>query len=330
MRIALSLLCAFLLQISLNAQNSDCNTPSGPSQQPDSLQPVCYPGYSGTNTGALNQCYTFVATWSKMRFSMSAAVDTDINCAFPNTSIQYANFEFYESTDCVNLLTTTPIFDNLVVGDTYTFCLSITPVDPVCNWVSQTCPRVLEMRDLPVEESALRKADLGTHYQLSWESYHQETGVQYQLERMNAPEGTHKVLARFPAKAAQSVPGRYQFDQRPPTGKSWIVGLSRIEADGSISYLDAVELKPKSTPGFWSINPNPCSAKVNLDYSGPESRHCRLAVYNAAGAAILKVAGSPDAIRNVLNQNLSNFEPGIYITEITNEHQRWVSKLMKR
>lgn len=294
-----------------SAQNSTCNSPSGPMQQPDSLTPTCFSAQSGPHSGPLTQFYTFVATTANMAAQLTPVVST--SCSFPNTAIDYSNFQLYSSGDCAVLLCSSPNFNNLTIGTQYTFGLTMTPQDQSCVWLSQTCPRVVDVV-IPLGAELMYwtgKVDRD-EVKLSWDVIDVNYIHEFRVKRCGQALTPFMQVGTVGANA-RGPQGFTWIDPMPLSGKI-DYQLEIVDHNGNVSLSEVMELNVEANH-LLQIYPNPC---VNfLQVSFPESLQqvYSLAVSNLNGSYIEHLNGTPTELNNRLSLLVSRLLPGVYMIQ---------------
>lgn len=301
---------ASLLGTQLFGQNSDCLTPSGAMQQPTDPLPTCFAGYTGINTGALTQFFTFTATTANMAVELTPDVGTA--CSFPNTAINYSNFELYSTIDCGNLLSTSSTFTGLTIGASYTFGLTMTPQDPSCVWISQTCPKVVEVT-IPMAAELLYFTGRvnGSDVTLSWNCEASSLAHRFEIKRRSsallpfetvgtmeaAPQGTE-----FTWQDAQPVPGRVEYL------------LEIIDQNGTRTTSNVLQLDVNANH-LLQLFPNPCTNYMQVHFPESENQQYRLVMFNLQGKAVLQLEGNASTLNAVLPSIVSQLQAGAYVLQ---------------
>jgi hypothetical protein len=317
---------AILFHQNTYGQNSDCASPSGAMQQPDSLTPTCFAGQTSANSGPLVQYYTFVATTATMAAQLSPVVST--SCSFPNTAINYSNFELFNSGDCGTLLCSSPTFSNLTVGTQYTFGLTMTPQDPACVWISQACPRVIEIviplgADLQYFTGLV---DLDV-VRLSWDVPNPNALPQeFQIFRRNSTLAPFEKIGVVNANVRTNYGYAWQ-DPNPVSGHIQYV-LEMIDGDGQHARSEVMELEVDARHVL-KLYPNPCRDRLQVAFPGVDEQVYNLCLSDLYGAAVKEMHGTAHQLNASLPEVVAKLRPGIYWLHCQDGKAQYVARFVK-
>lgn len=324
-RLLLVLLVSTLFSFTAFGQNSDCLTPSGAMQQPNDPVPTCFAGYGAVNSGALTQFFTFIATTTNMAVELTPVLGTA--CGFPNTAINYSNFQLYSTTDCVSLLGTSPTMSGLTIGASYTFGLTMTPQDPNCVWISQSCPRVVEVTiplggDLlyfngHVEDGEVQLSwamPIGNHVK-SFEIKRRISAVApFQLINQVSPQDPTEEA--FTWKDPQPVAGHIEYMLE-------IVDQNGIKTVSPVVGLDvALELALQ-------IAPNPCSNYLQVRLPENATQPYCLLLTDIRGQLKGQIQGTSSELNSCLPDLVSKLRPGTYLIQCQDGKSRKTARFHK-
>ncbi|MCB9230495.1 MAG: T9SS type A sorting domain-containing protein [Bacteroidia bacterium] len=313
------------------AQNSTCASPSGRMQRPNELTPVCYPGYNVPLTGALTQCYSFDATWPSMYVSLSLNVGTSILCSFPNTAVSYSNFRLYDSLDCGVTLSTTSSWTDLDTQKVYTFCLTMTPVDPICNWIAQACPKANENRQLPVKITSFDISRADTRARLFWETEEELDLRGYAV--LFSRDGIEFHEVGFVEAMNNGEESGYSYDHLNTETARSFYKLALTDLDGTVSFsntlmLNGTEISATETA---LVYPNPFRGDQVLHL--PEDLNLleiyQLQVFDLQGKRLLAAEGTRDELEIALNGSLQRANPGLYLLQLQSDRINRSAKIKK-
>lgn len=322
-----SIMLALLLiaQMAASAQNSDCVSPSGAMQQPGDPTPTCFTGYSTTNTGALTQFYTFTATTENMEVELTPILGTA--CSFPNTAINYSNFQLYSTLDCGVLLGSSPNFTGLTIGNSYTFGLTMTPQDPACVWIAQSCPRVVEVV-IPLDANLLYftgKVD-GAEVKLSWDVPTTIQPHQFEVKRRNSPVASFQLVGTV-EPAVRDAHGYSWIDPQAIPGDIQYI-LEVVDRNGAHTQSDIMHLRVDARH-MLSVFPNPCHDQLHINFPDGDAQGYHIVLCDSRGVVIHHLEGTADALNAELSDAVDDLPPGMYIVQSHDGQSRKTARFVK-
>ncbi|MEI6898991.1 MAG: T9SS type A sorting domain-containing protein, partial [Bacteroidota bacterium] len=79
-----------------------------------------------------------------------------------------------------------------------------------------------------------------------------------------------------------------------------------------------------------SIFPNPTSGKINLDYTAASDGKIEVKILNLTGTSVMETTFNAMDGSNNFSMDLTGQPAGIYILELTSDHDRILKKVMVR
>jgi hypothetical protein len=310
--LTITLLLALLMN-QASAQNTTCDSPSGP-MAPVGSPPICYTGYTVENTGSLTQYYTFVAITPNMQVMLLPTVGTA--CSFPNTAIYYTNLRLYHLGDCTTPLASGAVFFGLTVGDTYVWGCTMTPADPICVWIAEACPSVMPS-PLPAEINAFSASQRSEGVQLTWSIATAGAWSRFEVERSSSPEvGFTRIGTVAPEGSGQLD---FQFHDASSDNGEVFYRLAMWHGE-EVQHSEVISLNPSAESDWFQLYPNPSVKAPTLAIGGGRSAEFSIVGMDGRGAQGLGA--------EQLRQWMEDAAPGMYVVDAVadGEHQtqRWI------
>lgn len=321
-KILLSVL--LFLQVAAYGQNSTCGSPSGAMQQPNDPLPTCFTGFSGPGSGPLTQYYTFVATTANMAVQLTPVLGT--SCSFPNTGINYSGFALYSSADCFTVLGTSPNMSGLTVGEMYTFGLTMSPQDPVCVWISEACPRVVEVVvPLPVSSLFLNGWEDRGDVTLAWEV---GTGVEARGFVVKRRTGSLAGFEEVGTVAVETPTLRYGWrDEAAPAGRSeYQVDVLLQNGERACSEVVSVSVEGEQE---LVVSPNPCHDRVVVQLPEGDGQMYEVVVCGLDGSVVRSLHGPGTNLNAALSGAVAELSPGMYVIRAYDGRRGSSTRLVK-
>lgn len=318
-------LLAGLLSIALSAQNSTCLIPSGAMQQPGDPNPTCFPGHSGPNSGSLTQYYTFIATSTEMAINLTPILGT--SCSFPNTAINYTNLVLYETGNCTVLITTGASFSGLTVGTSYTWGVTMTPVDPVCVWIAQACPRALQIPPVLPENSINLAGRAGEKkILLEWETPEVTSAHAYYIERKAAHTSDFFPVGHIPSSESEKL----QFSDIHPVAGRQFYRVSAVSPSGEVTYSNQIEIEFEgSRTGEISVFPNPTTGEFTLKTPLAPEKEVNLVLRDIHGKSIPLGADQIQSLESKVLALPSHLPAGMYWLTLSTKGGFYQTRIVK-
>lgn len=294
-------------------------------QQPNDPTPTCFTGYGAVNSGALTQFYTFTATTANMAVELTPLLGTA--CSFPNTGINYTNFQLFNSNDCVSLIGTSPSMSGLTIGESYTFGLTMTPQDPNCVWISESCPRVIEVT-IPLAGDLLyftAQAEDG-EVQLDWALPADNLAKSFEIKRRSSFLSPFELINKvspqdpneetFTWKDRQAVVGHVEYmleivDHNGFKTCSPVVGLD-INADHVLQ-----------------IAPNPCGNYLQIRFPENDAQTYCVFLSDIHGQLKGQLQGTAAELNAALPEMVGKLRPGTYLIQSHDGKTRKTARFQK-
>lgn len=318
------LIALLVLHLAGIGQNSNCSSPSGAMRQPNDSIPTCFAGFGASGTGPLTQYYTFIATTPTMAIQLTPVLGT--SCSFPNTGINYSGFQLYGSSDCVTLLGTSPNMNGLVVGEMYTFGLTMTPQDPGCVWIAQACPRVVEVvMPLPAVTMNMYGWEDRDEVDLAWEVGADASAVRFVVKRRCGALSAFEEVGEV-----APLPGTTRYgwtDVLPPVGRVQYQ-VDMVGLDGERGCSEVVEVEVDGS-GELVVSPVPCHDEVRLHFPAGDDRVYALDLYAVDGSVVRVMQGTGAALNAELSDVVRGLPPSVYLLRSYDGLHAKVARMVK-
>jgi len=182
---------------------------------------------------------------------------------------------------------------------------------------------------LPVELSPLQTTVKNNAVQLNWfttyESNTQAFFIEYSVNGVDfATVGTVKAAGNSNSKI------NYSYTHTPGATGSVYYRLRSVDTDGQFKYSNVAIAKTTGTEVTTTVFPNPFTEKVSFTMSLETPAPVSVALYDASGRLIQKVARQGQSGTNqVTLAGLNGLVPGIYMAHIVAGERITVQKLIK-
>ena len=323
-----SLLFAYLAILSTFAfsQTSSCLTPTGPMRLPGDTAAVCYPGHTGPSMGSLTQFYTFTATYPHMDVNLTPILGT--TCSFPNTMIYYSGMRLYDSLDCMTPIAYGASFTWLTVGHTYVWEVTMTPADPMCVWIAESCPEVIENTVYDAESIELEVHEKNGNPELAWQVPGGTSFIHYEVLRSTNKEIGYKTAGDVPGSPNSESDQVYHFTDTKSVSDNWY-RIRATDLDGNKSFSNSVSFQSENDNPTFSLSPNPGNGLVHIT-----CRNCpqaatklQIEVTDLTGKLISKQTAS---VSSGYQLDLSHMEKGIYFVQLKTSYTSQSIRYLKQ
>lgn len=179
-------------------------------------------------------------------------------------------------------------------------------------------------RVLSIKTSSLSVQKIGSSHKLAWESYNENTGSTYEVER-SSNSINFTSLTTIPAKG-MGVSAKYVFwDNHPLQGYNYYrIKLNDIQ--GKSEYSNIVRVNNLQAAPILTIFPNPVKDILTINQNTLRGNNATITILNLQGKLVKQVHLTPGQQQ----LNVSSLAKGFYILQYRDDIQTAVTKFEKQ
>jgi hypothetical protein len=159
---------------------------------------------------------------------------------------------------------------------------------------------------------------------ITWRAYNEGSNYFYTLEKQGTDSTDYA-----PVYQIQSNGGTiYKYTDKTPNTGNNIYRLKQVDLFGNITYAGPVNIYFDKTGGadMFSIYPNPAAETLNIAVTNGKTTTApstyKLNIYDVTGSMVMQKTSD----NTIWSENVSQFNPGIYIAELKDASGRSLGK----
>lgn len=170
--------------------------------------------------------------------------------------------------------------------------------------------------------------------QLSWATAQEEGSDYFEVQRSLDGQSFH-LLGRVQAQGSSNTATRYSYLDEAVTElkvSKVFYRLRQLDVNGADQYSNTIELTLSILPGEVSVLvfPNPASEMVRLEYAAYEAGTLHLSIFNRLGQLMTEKSLHYQAGQQILELNIADWTPGVYVVQLASETHQQAVKLVKK
>lgn len=174
---------------------------------------------------------------------------------------------------------------------------------------------------MPIKTGSLTVEKIGTRHKISWETYSENPGSTYEVERSNT-NNNFTSLTTIPAKGSSS---KYVFwDNHPLTGVNYYrIKLNDVSVKTEYSNIVKINNTPAAT--MLTAYPNPVKDVLTLTLQTTRGNNATVIIHNLQGKPVKQMIMTADQQQ----LDLSSLPKGLYILQYRDDSNTVVIKIEK-
>ena len=178
-------------------------------------------------------------------------------------------------------------------------------------------------RVLSIKTSSLSVQKIGSSHKLAWESYNENTGSTYEVERSNNSINFTS-LTTIPAKG-MSVSAKYVFwDNHPLQGYNYY-RIKLNDTQGKSEYSNIVRVNNSQATSMLTVFPNPVKDVLTINQNIVRGNNATINIFNMQGKLVKQFHLTPGQQQ----LNVTSLAKGFYILQYRDDVQTAVIKFEK-
>lgn len=163
---------------------------------------------------------------------------------------------------------------------------------------------------------------------LTWSTVSEHNSSYFVVERSEDGKNFTEIDRVGAAGNSNAIINYSSADTHPLEGLAYY-RLKQVDFDGRTMVSDVVTVNLQSNSRQFSIFPNPVTNHIQLNLK-PSGSVYTLQVATSDGKIMFKAKGSISEMNKQINQELSKWNPGVYILQLTNKSERYISKFIRQ
>jgi poly(3-hydroxybutyrate) depolymerase len=274
-------------------------------------------GLSATSTVTITVIAAPVAIAGPSQIISSTSTVLDAAASYsPNgsiTSYRWLQVSGPAAATIVNANSVTPLVSNMVLGNSYTFQLTVTDIAGASG--SAITGVTVTMGALPVEFSYFKGQKGSAGNLLQWGTATEQNNDYFSIER-SEDGGRFVSIGKVAGAGTGHAANDYTFTDTKLSSGTYYYRLKQVDKDGKFVYSKMILISDNSRTGAAQMYPNPVQAGLSIVINNDVKGSGKIAVYDVAG----RIVRQETVIKNdkILNAALSMNElvPGLYAVEI--------------
>ncbi len=213
----------------------------------------------------------------------------------------------------VNANTATPAVINMIMGNSYSFQLTVTDVAGASG-SALTAVTVLGSL-LPVEFTYFSGEHSNAGNLLRWATAAEQHNAYYAVER--SQDGSQFTpIARVEGTGAGNTAAAYSYTDAKAPAVNCYYRLKQVDKDGQFIYSKTILVAGSSNANTVQVYPSPAQAAVSVLISNEVEGNGKISVYDMAGHNVRSqtIVKSNNLLQAAVNVN--DLTPGLYLVEI--------------
>ena len=227
----------------------------------------------------------------------------------------------------VNAGTPTATINNMVLGSSYTFQLTVTDIAGASGSAT-TGVTVLNL--LPVQYDYFRGEKTSSGNVLQWETANEQNNDYFSAER--STDGSQfTAIGKIAGAGTSTLAKDYTYtDVNAPAGNAYY-RLRQVDKDGQSEFSQVILINGNSNDAVTQMYPNPVQDNLTIVVNNDAKGNGRIAVYDLTGRVARQqtIAKGSKVLNTVVNMN--SFTPGLYIVEVKiGDNYKLTQRVMKK
>lgn len=180
---------------------------------------------------------------------------------------------------------------------------------------------------LPIELTNFEATRSQEKVILKWQTLQEIQNVGFEIEKSIDGKDFQKIDF---VKGAGNSKTIQTYQIRINNSQAAYYRLKQIDSDGKYSYSRVLFVEGYTSTMKLSIYPNPTTEKVQIQLNHTSNKEVTLQVFATTGKHLLQQQGNLSAANQALNQQIKNWDNGVYVLKVTTHQKVFTRQLVIR